>query len=277
MRVRAHRSLRAAFQFLGGKAKWDFLRTESTPLRIIGPFTVGGITASAGQVSAGAPTDHGFQVDDLIVGSGFMTGTRISATGTNSIGLTTAITGFTAGATVVTATATRDMYPLPADQRNGYSMRLLNSGRVVRYANRRALDRTITSENSPSDVFWYDFFMVGAKGKLRLFSPPSGTDVLFQRYYRRFFLASASSISTALDIPEDYEEVPIAWAKWHFLTDKNDRSEQAQTWFALAKEGIVTMLAEQVTIPDEDLMFLPGASGGYFGDNSTLQIPWEYS
>ena len=63
----------------------------------------------------------------------------------------------------------------------------------------------------------------------------------------------------ALDIPEDYEAYPIAWAKWHFLTDKREQGgQQATTWLNLAQEGLKTMESDQTVIPDEDLMFLPG-------------------
>jgi hypothetical protein len=275
---RAHRSLRASFQFLGGKVKWDFMRTEGTTLRVFAPFSVTGVTASAGQVTAAAPNGHGLLIDDVIVGDGFLKGVRVSATAAGSFSFAAAMTGTAAGANVITVTATRDFYDVPSDWKNIYSLRLLNSKIALRYVQRRLWDRTINDEFNASSPYWYDLFMVGGKGKIRLIPPPSSTDQLLNRYYRRFTLQSTSATSTPLDIPEDYEEVPIAWAKWHFLTDKGEgRKEQAQTWFGLAKEGIAMMLAEQATIADEDLAFIPGQFTGYQNDQSTRWIDWEYS
>jgi hypothetical protein len=37
------------------------------------------------------------------------------------------------------------------------------------------------------------------------------------------------------------------------------------------------MLAEQATIADEDLAFIPGQFTGYQNDQSTRWIDWEYS
>jgi hypothetical protein len=274
---RAHRSLRASFQFLGGKVKWDFMRTEGTTLRVLAPFTVP-ITASAGQVTAIAGAGHGILIDDLIVGDGFLKGVRASATAAGSISFAAAVTGLAAGAQGITVSAVRDFYDVPSDWKNIYSLRLLNSKVALRYVQRRLWDRTIGDEFNVSNPYWYDLFMVGGKGKIRLIPPPSTTDQLLNRYYRRFFLASASGVASAMDIPEDYEEVPVAWAKWHFLTDKGEgRKEQATTWFQLAQEGIKMMLAEQTTIADEDLMFLPGQFSGYQNDQSTRWIDWEYS
>ena len=241
MTNRAHRSLRAAFQFLGGKARWDFMRTESTTLRIIAPFSV----------------------------------TGVSATAVSGFSFAAALTGLAAGVNVITATATRDFYDAPSDWRTGYSVRLLNSKVALRYVQRRYWDRIISDEFSVSSPEMYDMFSIGGKGKIRLIPPPAQTDQMLQRYYRRFTLASVSSTATPLDIPEDYEEVPIAWAKWHFLTDKGSE-DQATTWMSLAKEGIATMLAEQTSLSDEDLRFMPGHFGGFVSDNSTRAIPWDY-
>jgi len=275
MTNRAHRSLRAAFQFLGGKARWDFMRTESTTLRIIAPFSVTGVSASAGQASAAAPAGHGILIDDVIVGDGFLKGVRVSATAVSGFSFAAALTGLAAGVNVITATATRDFYDAPSDWRTGYSVRLLNSKVALRYVQRRYWDRIISDEFSVSSPEMYDMFSIGGKGKIRLIPPPAQTDQMLQRYYRRFTLASVSSTATPLDIPEDYEEVPIAWAKWHFLTDKGSE-DQATTWMSLAKEGIATMLAEQTSLSDEDLRFMPGHFGGFVSDNSTRAIPWDY-
>jgi hypothetical protein len=119
--------------------------------------------------------------------------------------------------------------------------------------------------------------MVGSKGKIRLLSPPNGADWLMVRYYRCMATAAASSTSTTLDIPSDYEHYLIAWAKWHFLTDKGEeRKAQATTWLSLAEDGLKTMLKDQTNIPDEDLSFVPGhAQAGPTNDNSVAGIMWD--
>lgn len=280
MNTRAMRSLRAAFQHLNSK-KWQFARTEAAPIQVVAPFAVTGVTASAGQASAAAPVGHGLKPDDIIVGEGFMVGTRISATAVSGFGIYGTITATAAGNTVITATATRDYYDLPSDWKVGYSVRLLGSQKALKYVQRRIYDRYSTNEFQSGTPEGYDLFGVGGKGKIRLLPPPSAADVLQLRYYRRLYMASATADSTALDIPEDYEQTPIAWAKWHFLVDKQDgKSEQAGTWMSLAQEGLKTMLADETAIPDENLGFTPAAlADGYNlgGDNSTRYIWWDHS
>lgn len=283
MTTRAHHSLRAAFQFLGGKTRWDFLRVELTPQRVFAPFSVTGVSASAGVGSAAAPVGHGVEIDDVVAGSFFMLGARVSATGTNGFSFATALNLVTAaGVQVFDVTAVRDMYAAPTDMRNGYSVKLLSAQRPLRYLQRRGYDRGITDEFTAGTVEGYDFFNLGGKSKIRLLPPSQSADVLFQRYYRRFTIppsvASASATGLALDIPEDYEEYPIAWAKWHFLTDKGEgRKEQATVWMSLAQDGIKTMLAEQTSIPDENLGFVPGHSPEAVSDRSTRWLEWTYS
>lgn len=276
MRTRALRSLKAAFQHLNTR-KWQFARTEADPIQVVAPFTVTGVSASAGQASAACPAGHGFKVDDIVEASGFMVGTRITATAASGFGINGTVTGFTAGVTVITATATRDYYDLPSNYRVGYSVRLLGAQKALTYAQRRAYDRVTTNEFTVSTPEWYDLFSAGGKGKIRLLPPPSGADVLQLRYYRRLYIGTATGDSTALDIPEDYEQTPIAWAKWHFLTDKQEgRGEQAGTWLSLAQDGLKTMTADETAIPDESLGFTPAAATlGYGGDNTTRYIPWD--
>ena len=83
---------------------------------------------------------------------------------------------------------------------------------------------------------------------------------------------------TTLDIPQDYEPYLIAWAKWHFLTDKGDgRLEQGKTWYTLGEQGLTMMVKEQNRKPDEDLMMVPGQFRyGNMNDSTTRMIPWEY-
>ena len=279
MKQRAHNSLRAAFQFLGGR-RWDFMRSEFTPIQVVGGFGVTGVSASAAQTSAAAPSNHGFQVDDVIIGPGFMLGTRVTATGANSVGLTTAITGFGAGVQVNSVTGIRDTYAAPTDMRTLYSARLLGSQRSLRYSGRRFVDRTITDEFTVGTPDTYDLFRLGEKGKIRLLPAPGGNDTLQLRYYRRFSLQSATGITSVLEIPEDYEEVPIAWAKWHFLTDKGEgRKDQATSWMSLAQDGLKTMVAEQSNLADEDLTIIPGHIQGWPSVNDTRQgaIYYDYT
>jgi hypothetical protein len=278
MTQRAHHSLRAAFQFFSNKSKWNFMRTEGTPIQITGPLSIA-ITASSGNASASALPGHGILVDDLVVGSGFLYGARVTATGASGFGVNVTITGYTAGLNSFNASFVRDSYDLPSDYKSGYSVRLLGSQRALRYMQRRVYDRSVTDEAAPGTPVRYDLFNSDGRSKIRLLPAPSGADVSLQRYYRRMAIASASSVSTtALDIPEDYEAYPIAWAKWHFLTDKREQGgQQATSWLNLAQEGLKTMESDQTVIPDEDLMFLPGHASPDpgAGDRSTRFIDWE--
>lgn len=278
MTDRAHSSLRAAFQHFGTKYNWDFLRGESTPLQVTGPFINGSVSASAGQSSAASPTGHGIAVDDVVIGSGFMSGTRVTATAASGFSFSPAITGFTSGVTVVTATFVRDFYTAPSDMKRVYTVRLLNSNKPLGYVFRRLYDRVVSDEFTAGTPAAYDLFGLGGRSKIRLLPPPASNDVLQIRYLRRFTIASASGSTAALDIPEDYESYLIAWAKWHFITDKAEgRSEQATTWMSLAQEGLKTMIADQVAVPDEHLGFIPSHAVPDFGggDRSTHHIDWD--
>lgn len=256
MTDRAHKSLQAAFQYFNGR-KWEFLTTEAAPQQVVGPFSVS-ITASSSQVSAVAASNHGVKVDDLLVGNGFTAGTRVTATGANSIGFNFAVTT-AAGAQSYDITAQRAFYDLPSDFKAEYSVQLLGSGRPLQSVRRRARVRWQVQENHASTPDAYDIFSIGQKGKIRLVPDPGGNDVLQLGYYRRMAVGSASGDTTVLDIPLDYEPYVIAYGKWHFLMDKSEgRSEQGNTWLAFAKEGLVTMQADQTNRPDEGLGFQPG-------------------
>src|SRR3990172_7388153 len=158
MTNRAHLSLRAAFQFLGDKAKWNFMRVEQPPIVVVAPATITGVSASATEVSAALPAGHGFLVDDIVAGSGLMEGTRVSATAASSIGLTTAITGFSAGVNVVDWSRTRDAYSVSADCRTIYSARLISSDTWLGYINQRYWDRAATDEFGTSTPSRYSIF-----------------------------------------------------------------------------------------------------------------------
>jgi len=276
MTTRAHNSLRAAFQFYSNKSKWNFARKEGVPAAIVGPFVVA-ITASAAQTSASALPGHGILVDDMIVGSGFLYGARVTATGASGFGFNVT-TVYGSGAQSFNASFVRDSYDLPSDYKSGYSVRLLGSQKALRYIGRRLYDRAVSDEAAAGTPERYDLFNLYGRSKVRLLPPPGAADVLLQRYYRRFSVGSASGDTSTLDIPEDYESYPIAWAKWHFLTDKREQGgQQATTWLTLATEGLKTMMSDQTVIPDEDLGFVPGHSmpDPSGGDRTTRYLDWD--
>lgn len=275
---RSWRSLKAAYEHFNNRANWDFLRVEATPSGVIAPYNLVGVSASANQTSAALPTGHGLRVDDYVSGTPFVVGTRVSATAAGSFGVTVGITqAIGTGVQVFTITVLRDLYDLPGDFKAEYSVRLLGSQRVLRSTRQRQLGRARVSEQDTSTPVVYDDFLVGAKGKMRLARIPAATDTMLFRYYRRMDVPSASGVTAALDIPQDYELYLIAWAKWHYLTDKaNAKADQAQVWIGLAQEGIKTMLADQTRRPDEDLMLTPGAAFGDTTLNSMDAIQWDY-
>ncbi len=274
MQARAHLSLRAAFQFIGGKTRWDFLRGEYPIQVVTGPFSIGTVSATAASAFASCAPGHGIAVDDLVSANGFLYGTRVSATASGGFGVTVAPT---AGGSAITATFTRDMYDAPSAMRAEYGAKLISSLRPLIYVRRRPYDRGTTDEFVASGPYWYDLFMLGSASKIRLLPPPAGSDLLQQRYYRTFLMASASGMTVSLDIPEDYEYVPVAWAKWHFLTDKGEgRKDQAATWMSLAQDGLKQMLAEQTGLPDDDLTMTPGHMNMWPDRSSTRWIDWDY-
>ncbi len=282
MTTRAGKSLDAAIQHFNNRANWNFMLTEGAPIQVFAPFSVTGITASGGSASASAPSGHGVKPDDFIAGSGFITGLRVSATAAGTLGFYGAVTGFT-GTAVVSASFTRDLYDLPSDYKAGYTFRLLGGQRALRPVGRRHYDRSVGSEQSSSPPYWYDLFMVGSRGKVRLLPPPVAADVLMPRYYRRMTMVSSAlgtADSATLDIPQDFESYVIAFGKWHFLLDKGEgRGEQGKTWFGFAMEGLTTMVKQETKVPDEDLMFIPGqfVGGTNLGDTATRFVDWDYA
>jgi hypothetical protein len=276
MTTRAGISLNSAIRHFNSRYKWNWLLTEAAPVSVLAPFGVAGVTASAGAASAAAPAGHGLKVDDFIQGTYFPAGTRVSATAVSGFGFNCYPVGLT-GTASVNVTATRDMYDLPSDWKAPYSLRLLSSNTPLRYVQRRSVDRTAESEQS-GGAYGYDLMLVGAKGKVRLLRTPEASDVLQVRYHRNMATAAATATSTPLDIPDNYETYLMAWAKWHFLTDKGEeRKSQATTWLSLAENGLTTMLKDQTNIPDEALGFTPGhAQAGRINDNSTALINWDY-
>ena len=277
MQGRALRSLNAGIKYLNGRQNWSWLLTENAPISVVAPF---GFTAtvSAGQASGTIGASHGLLVDDFLVGANFQVGTRVTATGATTLGFSRTVTATAAGANAVSATANRDFYDFPTDWKMPYTVRLLTSKRTLGIAPRRSYDRSTTDEFTTSTPAWYDLFAGYQKGKMQLLPPPSQADTLLLRYYRRMSVASASADATALDIPQDYDFHLIAWAKWHFLTDKG-LSDRAQTWLTLSQEGIKTMLSDQTRIPDEDLAFQPGRFHNVYSTSSTRypNVSWDYT
>jgi hypothetical protein len=277
---RSLRSLEAAFQHFNTRANWDFLINEAPVSAIIAPFLVTGTSASGGQTSAAMPTGHGFLPDDIIGLDGLPPGIRVTATGASGVGFTMPYSTTAAGINIITAVGNRDSYALPADFRNPYSVRLYGVMSTLRPLRRRQYDRSIVSEFTNSTPVAYDITYIAPHGKIRLTPPPGAPDVMQVRYYRRMTMPSATADATNLDILQDYEPYLIAWAKWHFLMDKSEgRGDQAATWLSFAQDGIKQMIADQTRVPDEDLMFIPGAYSynPAFGPNSvrgTLDNYW---
>ena len=264
MVARGGRSLNAAFQHFNNFANWEWTLTEA-PLQVVtAPFSVTGISATGGgstiQVASSA---HGVLPDDFIQGPMFANNAASRVTATATAAGPIGVLGFaetfnetlisTAGVTG-TVTANRDMYPLPSDWKQPYSIRLINSQYTLRPIGRRHYDRSITSEFTPAGTpLYYDIFTIGTKGKIRLLRPPTSTERMQIRYYRRMDPASATA-----DVPAAYEPYLVGWAKWHFLTDKAESENRANTWLTFARDGMGQMLKESTRQPDEDLMFLPG-------------------
>jgi hypothetical protein len=277
MTTRAGISLNSAIRHFNNRFKWNWLLTEAAPIVVVAPFGVAGVTASASVASAAAPAGHGIKTDDFISGLCWPMGTRATATAVSGFGVNALATNFATTATMP-ITATRDMYDLPTDYKAMYSVRLLSSNTPLRYVQRRGVDRGAESEQAGGNVFGYDLMMVGSKGKIRLLTPPGAADVLQVRYHRNMATAAATSTATTLDIPDNYEPYLMAWAKWHFLTDKGEeRKTQATTWLSLAEDGLRTMLKDQTNIPDEDLGFTPGhMQAGRVSENSVVGVKWDY-
>ena len=282
MRGRAFRSLQASLKYFNGRHKWVWLQQEANPIIVVAPFGVTITADASGVASASAASGHGLLVDDFIVGSGFVAGARVTAVSgaagaTAQIGFNANITGITA-AFSGSVTAARDFYDWPSDFKQAYSFRSLGTLKPLWPAQRRLYDRGVTNEFTTGTPEWYDIFSHFQRGKVRLLPPPNAADVLQLRYYRRMSVPTASGTSSVLDIPDDYDFALIAWAKWHFLTDKKEaRAEQATTWLNLANEGIRTMMADQTNLPDETLGFVKGPVGGWPPRGSTRGIAWEYS
>ena len=145
---------------------------------------------------------HGIKPQDYIAGDGFAAGTRVSSTAASSFTIFGTVTGFTGTATG-SASFTRDMYDLPSDYKAMYSVRTLANNTVMTQVGRRLYDRVVANEQTTSTPVWYDLYMVGSVGKIRLLPPPNAADTLLMRYYRRMAVATSTADATvATDVPE---------------------------------------------------------------------------
>jgi hypothetical protein len=257
---RAFRSYQASVEHMNTVANWDYMIQEAPPQYIWAPFTVN-LTATSGITSATAIAGHGVLIDDLIAGPGISVDCRVTATAATLVGISVAtLASYGNTPTGLDQQILRDMYPVPADYRRMYSIRMYTNGSTLRPIGRRFYERSITNtEFVAGTPVGYDVSPIASRSKVKLLPAPGYADAMGMRYYRRMFVASTSGDSNFLDIPQDYEPYMIAWAKWHFLTDKGEgRSQQAATWLAFAQEGVKKMLSDQIRQPDEDLMFSPG-------------------
>ena len=276
MTTRAGKSLNAAIEHFNTRAKWDFLRTEASPIVVFAPFQVTGVFLSAGVGSASCGAGHGIQPYDVIQSNYFPVASRVTATAASGFGFVTASGVATTAQDA--PTFYRDMYALPSDWKAPYTVRLQLSNRPLNYVGRRLYDRSVVNEINNTTTFWYDLSRVGETGFIRLLAPPIYNDIMQVRYYRRMTVWGATATASPLDITQDYEVYLVSYAKWHFLVDKGEgRLKQGETWMALATEGLKMMLSDQANIPDEGLMFLPGAAQpGQLGDNTTRWLPFDY-
>jgi hypothetical protein len=262
MLARATRSLAAAFGHFNNYANWRFTLTEATPILVTAPFTLTAITASAGLNYLVTPTTAAavnvYPLD--FVQSGF-TSVPQRVVSTATAGATGRIVfGETFNTSIVPTTAAgditvnRDCYDLPSDFKQPYDVRMLGAQYTLRPLGRRHYDRSITTEFTFAGTpLYYDVFLAYPGGKIRVLRPPAQTDRLAIKYYRRMQATSATC-----DIPADYDQYLIAFAKWHLLSDKADASDRATTWFNFANGGLKQMVMQEVKQPDEDLLMIPG-------------------
>jgi len=258
MLVRAGRSFAAAIKHWNNLNPWDALRVEMPGIPVIGPFTVSGCAFVSGSPTVTTTVASGFSAAgvvalDLITGSGARLDLQVATTGVTAL---TANLGASATVSGVTLTFVRDLYDLPSDFKSIYTARLLAQNRTLKYVGRRVYDRTFPDQSSTNSPWAYDLFRSGDVGKIRLVFPPAQADTLKIRYYRRM-----SGTATPIDVLDDWEPYLLAWAKWHYLTDKGEgRKPQADMWLQFAQEGIKQMISHKVAAPDEDLAFEPAST-----------------
>lgn len=276
MLARAALSFKAAVLHWNNLANWRALQTEYPGISVVAPFSVSGCALTSGSTTITTTVASGFNSVvkwDILSGSGTVLDMNVSATGgTAAAGNVTSITATLAASATVTGvslTFTRDLYDLPTDFKAVYTARLLSQPRPLQYVGRRVYDRIAYDQTSAGAPFLYDLFREGELGKIRMIPPPNASDTLKIRYYRRL-----SEAADPIDVHVDWEPYFIAWAKWHFLTDKKDGSERAREWIQFAQQGVAQMLKGNTNIPDEELAFLPSHSATYTNVNSTSYSDW---
>lgn len=273
MLTRAGRAYAAAIRHFNNLAQWNVLRIENPAIPVIAPFQVTGCTYTSGTNVITTSIASGFTIAgvtalDLISGSGMPHDLQVSAIA--SAGASSLTANLTASATITgTLTFSRDLYDLPSDLKQIYTVRLLTLNRSLGYVGRRVYDRQFGDQSIVGSPEAYDLFRWGDVGKIRLVPPPQTADSLKIRYYRRM-----DKNATPIDVHDDWEPYFIAWAKWWFLNDKGGTPDRAQNWLTFANTGIQAMLKENVTIPDESLAFTPGTMEGL--NRQTLNPIYHY-
>lgn len=270
MLTRAGRSFEAAVKHWNNIANWRALLTEANGISVVAPFEVTGCALTSGSNAITTLQASGFSNAvkwDALTGSGTVVDMQVSATGVTAI-----TTNLAASATVtgVTLTFTRALYDLPTDFKSIYTARLMSQPRGLKYMTRRPYDRVVYDQVSTGTPDFYELFREGELGKIRLIPPPSQADTLKVRYYRRM-----SHTADPIDVHIDWEPYLIAFAKWHFLTDKKDGSERATSWQSFANLGVVELMKINTVIPDEELSFYPSTSTLFVNPNATTTtIDW---
>lgn len=274
MLTRAGRSYEAAIKHWNNISNWRALLAEANGVSVVAPFTVAGCALTSGSTAVTTTVPTGFSSAglvkwDAITGSGTVVDMQVSATGATAITTTLAASATVTG---VTLTFTRALYDLPSDFKSIYTARLLSQPRGLKYIGRRPYDRVVYDQTSTGTPECYDLFREGEIGKLRLIPPPSQADTLKIRYYRRM-----SQTADPIDVHLDWEPYLIAFAKWHFLTDKKDTGDRASTWLSFAQTGIGELMKINATIPDEELSFYPSAGGTLFVNPNTTVTTLDYT
>ena len=271
MLARAGNSLDAVAQ-KWNRLRWKFLQTDQI-IALTAPISVTGCTTTLNSTTVSTTVASGFDsvlVDDYVAGAGLRPESLVSALGATA-GATSLTTTVAASATVTGATLTfhRILYPVSADYKTIFDVRIVGSPRQLYYQPRRNYDREVIDQSSTSEPYGYDLYYIGGKGKLRILPPPAGAETLWVKYYRRMSMPSSIASASGIDLPEDYEDIFIAAAKAHFLADKGQAfREQWFYWDKYAAEGIKEMRRDERLVEDEDLALQPPLPRRVYGVNS---------
>jgi hypothetical protein len=163
----------------------------------------------------------------------------------------------TASSAVVGGTAD---YALPTNFKSIYGIKLTTINRQLSYLPRRQYDRAVWNQTAGGDPSHYSLFLAGLdEGKFTLIPTPGSSDTALIRYFRRMTIPPSTG-STAIDIPQDYENYILALSKALYLIDKGADESKWGFWYSHAKEGMEIAKGSDTRIPDEDLVLVPGAS-----------------